>query len=430
MRNFILFALLIGAMSAHSQSLPFDFETMPTTSDFVDFDGGTGTVIANPQMNADNPSAMVAQIVRDGGTIWSGSKIILDANLDFTTEWEISMKVFTTAPVGTVVKFKLEGNGSTETDQLTTVSGAWETMSWNFFGQPSDFNEVVFMFDFGNVGDGSETSTFLFDDVTQGEAEPGPAQLELPVTFEDEEVDYTMTDFGGNIHTLMTDPEDAMNSVCQVVKTAGAELWAGTTIGTNQGFGTYIPISLTDSKMNVKVWSPDANIPIRLKIEDALDPTHTCETETMTTVANEWEVLEFDFVNEAEGTAELSFGLDNGWAYNMASIFFNFGTDGATAGEKTYMFDDVQFGPAVITSIDETALELNVFPNPANDVINVLATTEAGSSYQIFDLQGRMVDAGTLQTVGQINVADLTVGSYVMTVTGSDQSYVARFIKQ
>jgi hypothetical protein len=34
--------------------------------------------------------------------------------------------------------------------------------------------------------------------------------------------------------------------------------------------------------------------------------------------------------------------------YDKASIFFNFGTDGAVAGEKTYYFDDVLFGSGVL----------------------------------------------------------------------------------
>ncbi|MBK7442890.1 MAG: hypothetical protein IPI65_15560 [Bacteroidetes bacterium] len=32
------------------------------------------------------------------------------------------------------------------------------------------------------------------------------------------------------------------------------------------------------------------------------------------------------------------------YAYDKTSIFFNFGTTGAVAGEKTYYFDDVYFG--------------------------------------------------------------------------------------
>ncbi|SDX94270.1 hypothetical protein SAMN05444411_11252 [Lutibacter oricola] len=168
-------------------------------------------------------------------------------------------------------------------------------------------------------------------------------QIDLPVDFESATIDYTLTDFGENLSSIVEDPTNASNTVAKVVKTAAATTWAGTTIGTDTGFATNIPISLTNSIITVRVWSPDAGAPIRLKIEDANDATHTCETEVNTTVAGGWETIEFDFTNQATGTELLSVGLDNGWVYNKASIFFNFGTDGATAGEKTYYFDDVIF---------------------------------------------------------------------------------------
>jgi len=179
--------------------------------------------------------------------------------------------------------------------------------------------------------------------IEDGSCEYG-IQIDLPVTFEDPTINYTMSDFGANVSTLVTDPFDPPNMVMQVVKTAQAATWAGTTIGTPAGFSTDIPLSLTDSKMTVRVWSPEAGTPIRLKVEDSNDPTHTCETESNTTVSGEWEVLEFDFINQAPGTELLSVGLDWGWTYNMASIFFNFGTEGSVAGETTYYFDDVMFG--------------------------------------------------------------------------------------
>ncbi len=170
MKTIILLSFVFASFMATAQSLPFDFESDITTTDFVDFDGGAATVIANPQNNADNNSSMVAQIVRDLGTIWSGSKVEGSSNLDFSTYNTISMKVFTTAPVGTIVKFKLEGGTIAEKDIPTTVTGQWETLTWDFSGTAPDNNTVVFMFDYGNIGDGSVTSTFLFDDVQQGKA--------------------------------------------------------------------------------------------------------------------------------------------------------------------------------------------------------------------------------------------------------------------
>ena len=398
-----LFLELIG----HSQSLPIDFETTINTSDFVDFDGGIASVLENPQVEGINTSTHVAKIIRSNGAIWAGSKIALQDNLDFSTSNSISMKVYTTAPVGTIVKFKLEGAaGAAERDVETTVSSQWEVLTWDFTGEPSNFNFIVFMFDFGNVGDGSATSTFLFDDIEQWF---GGTQIDLPLDFEGTSVNYTMTDFGGNESFLADDPMNSENKVMQVIKTSTAATWAGTTLGTPSGFATPIPLSLTDSKITVKVWSPAAGMPIRLKVEDANDPTHTCETETNTTVTEEWEVLTFDFVDQAPGTEFLSIGLERGWIYNMASIFFNFGIEGATAGAKTYYFDEVKFYESMGGTTDdkETILSLMspsmmIYPNPAQDRIHILMSefkeaiiyTLSGKS--VFRTKEKLIDLMTM----------------------------------
>jgi len=374
----------------HAQiNLPIDFEESPTTTDFIDFNGGTATVISNPQIGGINTSAKVARIVRSGGEIWAGSKLTLENNLDFSILSVISMKVFTTAPIGTVVKFKLEGTGETELDALTTVTGEWETLTWDFNGQPASFNTLVFMFDFGNVGDGSTNSTFLFDDIEQLDPFNGLNQMDLPVDFENANVYYALTSFEGNTSAIVQDPTNAANTVGEITKPVTAGSSAGTTMGTAAGFAANIPLTLDNSKMYVRVWSPDANIPVRLKVEDSNDPTHTCETEINTTVAGGWQLLEFDFTNEAPGTESLSTGLSMGWTYNMASIFFNFGTDGATAGEKVYYFDNVAFSNPL--SIQDVNLsKLKVYPNPTTNDWTINSTVLI-EKIEIFDILGKQV---------------------------------------
>jgi len=428
MRIITLLILLFTAFAGNAQSLPIDFEATITTSDFIDFDGGTATVLPNPQSNGINTSATVAQIVRNGGTIWSGSKIDLTANLDFSTLSTISMKVFTTAPVGTIVKFKLEGTGATERDVPTTVSNEWEVLTWDFTGTPSDFNSVVFMFDFGNVGDGSANSTFLFDDVEQLF---GGTQIDLPVDFETTDVNYTMSDFGGNVSSLVADPSAPDNMVIQAIKTTGAATWAGTTIGTPAGFATNIPLTLSDSKMTVSVWSPESGTPIRLKVEDSNDPTHTCETETNTSVAAGWETLEFDFTNQAPGTESLSVGLSMGWTYNMASIFFNFGTDGATAGEKTYYFDDVKFGELMVGISDSETDEFSIFPNPANAEWRISSENQVITLIEVFDTQGKqMLTLYPNNYRAEINAQHLAAGIYVAKVSTDSGVSSVRLLKR
>ena len=426
--KYLVLLFTLFTMNLSAQSLPIDFEGGITTADFEDFSGGTATVIPNPKMTAGNMSATVAQIIRNVGDVWAGSKIQMAENLDFTTDNTLKMKVFTTAPVGTVMKFKLEGEGvADERDATTTVSNEWQELTWDFTGANPDYKWVVFMFDFGNVGDGSQNSTFLFDDVEQLF---GGEQIDLPVDFESSTVNYTTTDFGGNISTLTTDPEDSNNHVVQVIKPLGSATWAGTTIGTPAGFKTDIPLTLVDSKMTVKVWSIAAGTPIRLKVEDNTDPTHTCETQTNTTVNNGWETIEFDFGNQAPGTESLSVGLSMGWTYNMASIFFNFDTDGDTAGEQTYYFDKVQFGDISVFTADEKTLELNIYPNPSQSTWNFVLEAEVIEEVRITDLQGKLLSVSCPNSHNY--KADCSVfnsGMYIATVVSKGRSASIQLIK-
>ena len=177
-------------------------------------------------------------------------------------------------------------------------------------------------------------------------------QMNLPVTFDDATVNYGLVGFGGAEQaTVETDPTQPTNKVGKVIKTSTAELWAGATItavvaNVQTGFATNIPFTASEQKMNIRVWSPHTNIPIRLKVEDKTDPTKSVETETMFTgTAGSWQTLEFNFANQATGTAAINLSF----SYNKASIFFNFGTTGAVAGERTYYFDDVKFGAIPVT---------------------------------------------------------------------------------
>jgi len=161
------------------------------------------------------------------------------------------------------------------------------------------------------------------------------------IDFDTPGVVYTLLGFGGaEDSTLVPDPSVAGNTVARVVKSANAELWAGTTVATgpNNTVGV-IAFTATSTRMTVRVYSPRAGIPVRLKVEDASDPTRSVETETLTTVANDWETLSFDFANPVAGTP----ALDPAYTYNKISIFFDFGTSGAAGGGGTFYFDDVTF---------------------------------------------------------------------------------------
>ncbi|HSK12299.1 MAG TPA: T9SS type A sorting domain-containing protein, partial [Phnomibacter sp.] len=306
------------------------------------------TVIDNPQKSGINTSNKVGRMVKSAGEVYGGSVLTLLSPIDFTSSKIFRMKVFSPR-VGAKVLLKVENisNGAInfEVETAVTVANQWEDLSFNYNAIPANsYQKIVLIFDLGTMGDGSANFTFLFDDIrleTSGGS--GLAQMDLPVTFDDPTVEYGLIGFGGAENsTIVADPTDATNKVAKVIKSAGAELWAGTTItaAAQLGFKNKIPITMGNTFMNVNVWSPDAGIKVRLKIEDHTDPTKSVETEATTTVAGGWQNLVFNFANQAQGTAAVNYGYN----YTKASIFFNFGVTGAQAGEKTYYFDNVAFG--------------------------------------------------------------------------------------
>ena len=112
----------------------------------------------------------------------------------------------------------------------------------------------------------------------------------------------------------------------------------------------------------MKVWSPRADVPVLLKIEDVADPGNIfTEVQVSTTSANAWETLVFNMASGA--------GFDPAASYNQVVIFGDFGNAGA--GE-TFYFDDVMNDMGVaISELDKAKVIVNAFPNPADQEINV-----------------------------------------------------------
>ncbi len=134
---------------------------------------------------------------------------------------------------------------------------------------------------------------------------------------------YKMTDFGGTVSTFpaVGAPAGGPSSpVVQIVKTGGAQFWAGTTlsVGYLDSIGT-IPFSSLHTKLTAVVYSPVAGASFKLKVEDANDGTHAVETDAAATMG--WQTLTFDLGTQTGGTPALNFSH----TYNKLSLFPNFG---------------------------------------------------------------------------------------------------------
>jgi hypothetical protein len=373
-------------------ALPINFEEgQVTTESFVDFNGGNGTVVDNPFITDDNSSNTVGKIVRDGGDIWAGSYLIVSP-LDFTTETTIKMSVYSVSP-GLLVKFKLEDDNdpvtaAVERDAYTTKNNQWETLTWSFSGEESNtFQRIVLMFDFGNTGDGTESSTFYFDDISQFDPTGGLAQIDLPITFDDSSVYYSLIDFEGNGPSTIEGTSS--DKYARVEKSSSSGTSAGVTISNESGLENNIPVTSSNSKMYVHTYvtgSSNTGIPVRLKIENNNDPTQSVETEAYTTVVDAYEVLEFDFNNEATGTA----ALNESYPFNKVSLFFNFGSAGDD--QTVYYFDNISFGSPISLGIDSVSKDsFKLYPNPVEDYLNIDSSNTVIKNIEVFNILGKKI---------------------------------------
>lgn len=184
----------------------------------------------------------------------------------------------------------------------------------------------------------------------------------------DEAVAPQLIGFGGiEEAVVVADPTQPANRVARITKGAGAESWAGATVATlaNEAVPRF-GLSAGKTTVTARVWSPNAGIPVRLKIEDASNRDVSVETEATVTVAAGWQTLSFDFANPVVGTRALNFAA----TYNKVSVFFNFGQTGAQAGgAKTYYIEDITwpaFGggggvPMTVIGFGEATLGLTPF---------------------------------------------------------------------
>ena len=419
--------LLIPLLSFSQINLPIDFENNQIINqDFIFFNGGSGYVVFNPQVDDNNPSEKVGVIIRDGGDIWAGSYLELDDYLDFSENTTLNMQILSPYP-GLLVKFKIEGDQgdfpsepATERDAYTTSSNQWETLSWDFSGEASNtYRKLVLMFDFGNIGDGSLDSTFYFDNIFQSDPSGGLVQMDLPVTFDDPSVYYVLTDFGGNGPSTILETVDG--NYARVEKNPGAESWAGLTIGSGAGFLNQIPVSNTDTKIYADIYvsgTDQIGIPIRLKIENSNDPTQSVETDSFTTLSGEWETMEFDFSNHVDGTQE----LNTNFFFNKASIFFNFGNPGNQ--NTIFYFDNVFFGSPL--SIQENILLNNlIYPIPSSG--NIFLNSDIEFDAIIFNSIGEQVFKWKVKK--EMDISKLEKGIYFLHLFDGANNSIHKIVK-
>lgn len=373
-------------------NLPVTFDDPKTDYTVSDFGGDQSMVTADPTLSTNN---VMRSIKTNGAVFYAGTTIGTSAGFSSlipisASASKMTVRIYSPA-VGLDIKLKIEdhnnGSHSVETDTKTTLANQWETVVFDFnkATAPSapitaaySYDKATIFFDFGNTGNGD---TYYFDDVKMM---PAPlSQINLPVTFDDATVDYTVSPFGSNQSSVTADPTNAANNVLKTIKPLGAIFYAGTTIGTSLGFSSPIPITASATKMSLRIYSPAAGFDIKLKIEDHNAGSHSIETDTKTTVGNQWETLVFDFSNLAANTPL----YNAAYTYDKATVFFDFGNTGTGA---TYYIDDLKFVTSGTAPLKQINLPVT-FDDPTVDYtltdfgnnISIAAIDPANSSNKV-----------------------------------------------
>lgn len=160
----------------------------------------------------------------------------------------------------------------------------------------------------------------------------------LPITFESPTVNYTFTDFGGGVVTKIINPQstgiNTSSNVGRMVKNA-PEVWGGSLISLGN------PIDFSANKIfRMKVFSPRIGAKVLLKVENQTNGGISFEKEVLTTVANTWEDMAFDFrsINTAN-------------SYQKIVLIFELGTVGNGSANFTFLFDDIRLSNQMPTSL-------------------------------------------------------------------------------
>jgi len=418
MKKYFLSALLtVGFFSAWSQSLPFDFES--ATSGMVGYDNATFTIVNNPSTSG-NSSSKVAKIVKTtAGDLWAGGKITNVSSLNFSAASTsvLSMKVYTTEPVGTVLKVKLENPYTSEVDAVTTVSGAWHTLTFDFgIPAPSGSADLVIMPQPFTAGGGN---TFYVDDIQQIAGNIAPQRPGLPITFESGTTPDHFFSFESATMDIVANPtSDATNNsslVGKIVRYLGAPYGGSViTFANNIDFANHPQITM-------KVWtSAPVGTYVTLKAEK---PFWGEERSVQTTKTEQWELLTFDFTNAPTDMPSLAFLFD----FTAGST--NVGDGGATS---TFYFDEIKFANVPLGEEELGELgPIHIYPNPTTDRWNLNFANGSILRAEIFNMEGRVLDIidGNGEPTLEINAADYSAGMYTAKISTSNGSEVIRLMK-
>ena len=356
--------------------LPIDFEDASLDYSFVDFGNVISTVVDNPDISDNNQSQRVGQSTKPANAeVWGGSYLELDDPIDFSSLVNLGVNVWSPQS-GIIVKLKVENATNPdifyESDLVVNSANAWEELNFDFSGADltQEYHQVVIFFDFGNSG---TDATYYFDDIKLVQSDS-----EVFESFEDfEGAAPIFTEFGniGSTQVISNPNPGGINNTdntAQLDNAVGSEVWGGTFFELTNQVIDFAGVK----RIRFKSYSPFEGKVVKLKLENA-DASVTHEVDMMTSVANSWELLTYDFIDAPDAQ------------YSRVVVFYDFGNVG---DGSLYLFDEMEVGEGALVStspptiiedfegVEPAFIEFGgiepplVIPNPDASGINTTAT--------------------------------------------------------
>ena len=361
--------------------LPITFDDENVAYDFSTFGGASFEIVENPDVSGSNDKEGKVGELANGGNEFEGIFIDLGIPIDLSDKNAIRMNFWSEEPIAILLKLEEGTAGAIETTVNHTGSG-WEQISFTFDSSES-YSRLTLFAD----GPGKTAGTFYFDDIEQVEGDGGGGPectaetsqsldaADFDLTFQTDPGD-AIGSFGGN-YSYIDNPDfdNAVNPSCKVGQIdRNGEQFANTQIEFDSKFDFN-----TNSGFKLKVWSPVAGTNVLVKLEDKTDPGINVEVAQVTSAANAWEELTFDFAPGESGKHDriiLFFELNSGVVETYYIDDFRLYGDGGGGGELATFPLDFEDGALFFTPFEGATAAIIDNPdatgNPSSKVLELV----------------------------------------------------------
>lgn len=358
-------------------NFPINFDDPNVNYDISTFNGASFEIVENPDASGSNPNVTNVGALTNVGAAFEGFTFPLGVPLDFTDQQSVKVNFWSNTPTTVLLKLEEGSEGDIETTASHGGTG-WEQIYFTF-NSMANYSRITFFVD----GPGTTAGTFYFDDIEQISNDEVPCpetELELPIDFDCNSIDYATKIVGDVSFTVLENPElSGINSEPSMVgriTNSGAE-WE------NAFFNLDVPIDFTTDKgVKMKFFSNQA-LPILLKFEDGTEP-----------------FTENAVNHGGTGWEELTFVLNSSATFNDMVIF----VDGPGTAAGTFYVDDIeQVAVDAPPPFDDGLLTNGDFEDGptawSGNALNVL--TEGGNSFNFANVMaaGNPFDVNLSQVV-------------------------------